>query len=438
MHHRRVSSALAALLLLSTALALPALPRAGADPFISLQEGTGTNLHPPIFAWGDEELAAGWNGIRSGSGTAEDPYLISGWTILLEDRSAIALVGTRAHVMIEDIDIVGGADVGTLGTAGCYLHRGKPCPGFAPVHLVDVENVTVRRIQVDRGIPAIQVEDSRHVLLEDLTFTPDPVTGYVPLNAIVVEGGASITLRRITFDRVLGYPLMVQFTENLVLEDSILKSGPNERQDPRGGRGTYMRVYGAVNAVFQRNTFHMGGLILDSDNVAPVIRDSLFEGGAYGVGGFTMDTLPVSDLVVCGNRFVNHDSLALDLYGARLVGARIHGNEFRDGAGALTLFHAKDLRFEDNLVTGAGWRGIRFEYGTSMVAHGNSFSGNAVAVAASPYVAAPLDFTGNWWGHASGPSGHGPGEGDPIQDRGGKLVLSPVLEEAPELSVGCA
>jgi hypothetical protein len=44
-------------------------------------------------------------GVRGGSGTAEDPYLISNWTIHHSAPYAIEIAGTDAHVVLEDIVI---------------------------------------------------------------------------------------------------------------------------------------------------------------------------------------------------------------------------------------------------------------------------------------------------------------------------------------------
>lgn len=60
----------------------------------------------------------------------------------------------------------------------------------------------------------------------------------------------------------------------------------------------------------------------------------------------------------------------------------------------------------------------------STVGHGNSFAGN---VTAGWYSDAGLtnDAAANWWGHASGPSGTGPGTGDAVS--GASVVFSPWL-----------
>lgn len=111
---RRIVIALAALALATTSLApsIVAGPlEEEADP--GAVPGVEDPPHPPIHVQGDQDLEdGGLNGVRGGSGTADDPYVIANWTFLVQsspnylvgvtttDGAGIVLEDTDAHVVI--------------------------------------------------------------------------------------------------------------------------------------------------------------------------------------------------------------------------------------------------------------------------------------------------------------------------------------------------
>jgi parallel beta-helix repeat protein len=62
--------------------------------------------HDPISILSDDDLVAE-NGVFSGDGTIDDPYLITGWTIDAKAGVGIRVQATSAHVLIRDCHIVG-------------------------------------------------------------------------------------------------------------------------------------------------------------------------------------------------------------------------------------------------------------------------------------------------------------------------------------------
>jgi hypothetical protein len=70
----------------------------------------------------------------------------------------------------------------------------------------------------------------------------------------------------------------------------------------------------------------------------------------------------------------------------------------------------------------------------SVSANMNSFSGNGTGVDASSSTGGPVDAEDNWWGAADGPSGAGPGSGDPITVN----VDADPFASAPPACVSCA
>ena len=62
--------------------------------------------HDPISILSDDDLVAE-NGVISGDGTLDDPYLISGWTIDAQASVGIRVQEVSAHVLIHDCHIIG-------------------------------------------------------------------------------------------------------------------------------------------------------------------------------------------------------------------------------------------------------------------------------------------------------------------------------------------
>jgi len=67
-------------------------------------------------------------------GTEEDPFVISNWRITTDNETAISLVDTTAHVVIEDLVL--SEDVG---------------PKAPAIGLSNAENVTIRNVEVAPG-----------------------------------------------------------------------------------------------------------------------------------------------------------------------------------------------------------------------------------------------------------------------------------------------
>ncbi|MFX1506835.1 MAG: right-handed parallel beta-helix repeat-containing protein, partial [Promethearchaeota archaeon] len=66
-------------------------------------------VHNPISITNDEELAAL---AISGSGTVNDPYIISGWKITDSDTYGIYIIGTTMHFRIENCLIANSSKYG--------------------------------------------------------------------------------------------------------------------------------------------------------------------------------------------------------------------------------------------------------------------------------------------------------------------------------------
>lgn len=95
-------------LVLGIVVALLGVGLAGISGIGSAQSScpSGTDPHEPIDIDGDSDFTS-LNGVRSGTGTAADPYVISDWCIRDADHESdlnrgIDITGTSAHVVVKD------------------------------------------------------------------------------------------------------------------------------------------------------------------------------------------------------------------------------------------------------------------------------------------------------------------------------------------------
>lgn len=132
------------------------------------------------------------------------------------------------------------------------------------------------------------------------------------------------------------------------------------------------------------------------------IRDNVF--GPVGTGALISGEAPV---VISGNTFGLGD-------GANLL--------------SLWLVGAGPYTVQDNVFRNAGDVALALEDIAELAGStGNCFSGNTLAVENA--TGASVTFEDNWWGAGDGPSGEGPGSGDPV---GAGVDFAPWLGDPPE------
>lgn len=174
---------------------LPVAPAQPAGPVREPDEGARYETHDPISVTGDADLAddraaapvlpsESDDGVRSGSGTDDDPYVIARWRIPFDpgDNPAIRIQSTTAHLVIRDIVFVpdepsiSGLNVYILGAENVTI-RDLTLPGaqgseYHPQVMVldeGVERATVRNVTVE-GDGTIVSSDSQQIHLQDLTI----------------------------------------------------------------------------------------------------------------------------------------------------------------------------------------------------------------------------------------------------------------------------
>ncbi|MGC9529467.1 MAG: NosD domain-containing protein [Candidatus Bipolaricaulaceae bacterium] len=118
---------------------------------VGLTLGLMAGERGPIVITSEEQFTSE-QGVISGSGTAEDPYLIAGWEIQVpaEAGYGVRIEGTTSHFILRGIKVAGAND-----------------PDGAAICLADVENAAVEDCLVQASRNGLIIEGSRGVVVRD-------------------------------------------------------------------------------------------------------------------------------------------------------------------------------------------------------------------------------------------------------------------------------
>jgi hypothetical protein len=157
-------------------VALPAL-------WCGVKAGLAPEGRAPIVILSDAGFTAG-NGVRSGAGTIDDPYVISGWRIdAKQGDHCVRVEGASSAFRIEDCVLVGAS-------------------GYA-VKLIDIERAEIVGCCISGSVFGVLLQSCTRCLLRDCAFDEigwEAVTlvgssGCDVAGCLFVEGGPAVELR---------------------------------------------------------------------------------------------------------------------------------------------------------------------------------------------------------------------------------------------------
>jgi hypothetical protein len=378
-----------------------------AAPPVSMVPVLSTH-HGPIVIEGDAGFAGPQSGVRGGSGTADDPYLISDWTIPTGPTPSIHLSGTRAFVVVRNITLAG-APPGDWSITGCL----PECGSWRGLVLEDVQHVRVEVLRARDVGRAVEVRASSDVSLSGVRI--DPALAKV-WNGVTILESSRVSVAGL-HTRFVDIPYYVGRSHNVTLE-GVDAAGP----------GNYHYVVESEDVVLRDSRFQrIGGVLWESRGVS-VLRTTFADDADVMTMRWDAD-ISLERALFCGNTFRNGGGWfgALQVRDAR--GVSVVGNRFIDNTLAASLV-ADGLTFENNVVQGSTRSALTL--GASSRAHGNSFLQNA----GGSYMGPGSNATHNWWGAASGPSGIGPGTGDALVGDP-SVPFAPWALSAPDVEVDC-
>lgn len=341
----------------------------------------GADDHVPIDIRSDTDLASpdvlGRNGVRSGSGTADDPYVISHWRIRTDGVvPGIRIQDTTVHVRIHNITIEHGE--GSV-TAALFLARS---------HDIEVRDVVLSGRPADLWVHAIDTLHAERVIIPNgslgLHETDQATLVRNQLGAGAIQG-------------VVAGPTTVRA--------NVVASAP-------GSLGSAIDVTAliepglTVTVVVDQNRVDSSeghGILVRSASQARVcdnlVRD-VAGAGIYllGAHGEAEDR----GAEVCGNRVERAGGEAL--FASNATALDVHNNTFTESRRGFS-FLAIDGSVRDNFLT-ANDVGLAFlldsHDGFPSVRH-NVFLANEVAATSWTSLSGPFDLRENYWGTTADP-----------------------------------
>lgn len=140
-----------------------------------LEEVTAYIPHAPISINGNGDFTAS-NGVTGGSGTLDDPFVITGWEIPIATGRAIYIENATVHFRIEDVYIHGatsGPGIYFLRSSNGTVTNSLLENNFVSVFLWFTENITVSATSITGFEIGIRVANSSNVTVSGVMFESD-------------------------------------------------------------------------------------------------------------------------------------------------------------------------------------------------------------------------------------------------------------------------
>jgi len=193
---------------------------------------------------------------------------------------------------------------------------------------------------------------------------------------------------------------------------------------------------GAGNVISGNNN----GIHLDTGITGTIIRGNKIGTNPSGTvavpnshGISSLSAVDIGNSVTPGNNIIAGNSSGVGITLASTSGSTVYGNRIGVNAASTSLPNQDGVWLSDASATfGANWIGFNtlngiYLAGTSTVSSDstlNCFNGNGVYAVRNDNTGYEAPFTQNWWGNDTGPSGSGPGTGDPVTNH---VTFSPYL-----------
>lgn len=273
-------------ILLAALLALASIPESG----VSLEP------HDPIRITGNSEFTAE-NGVVSGSGTAEDPYLIEGWLMteaVIGADYGIWLENTDAHVVIRNCQIV---------------------PPDTGIRLEHTSNIIIENVTINGGHQGIYAYNSSNLVIRNSEIS------HIAGDALLLYSGSNVRIADCQIGDGQYYSLYMGHMYDSIVEgcelygslygvyaessERILIRNCNIHSNFGDGIYFYVVINGTIsNSQIQFNEDH--GIYLDSSDWITIeycdIRNSSL--------GIWLN--PAFNCKICSNNFINIYSNAQD------------------------------------------------------------------------------------------------------------------------------
>lgn len=276
----------------------------------------------PIVINGDADFTPA-NGVHGGTGTADDPYLIGGWT----HYTSVEIRDTTAH----------------------FVLRGAPVGG------------------ANSYVGAVSLYNVSHARLENLTH-------YYGANSVLVSASTDVTVVALRSSAGPAPPVLVQYSDFVLVEDCWLGE--------RNGTSSYYDGKAAVDALRSTNVTVRNNTIVVGKSAG--VRFSAVDGGlvegnnmSTAFGAQAIEILGGSGVVLRANK-VHHqyDQYGNDIRLSSALNATVEDNMFLAGDAGVQVDHAQGTLIRNNTIANHRNFGVHIIESDGVTLLNNSFSKN--------------------------------------------------------------
>lgn len=389
-------------------------------------------------------------GVRGGNGTAEDPYVISNWTVHHTAPFAIKLANTTAPVVIENITIPGEG----VQTPTTVAQRSPTITDG--IDLANAENVTVEDTWIRHvGAPGIgdfflplagtgiRLWNTHNISVQETRLGPlntaqQHESFFLGLRTFQAN---NTEFRNLSVTHAFGLGL-VRNSSNLSFQNSTFLDRPQSDLTQ-----TSMQLHRTENIRFTDSLFQatdlefnagVHGLLLEGNRFNATKANGLSAVTDQGLiepddanNAIDADDEMGSAIQICGNRFEHQFFRVFDIAAQN---SSIRGNLVANDTFGEVESSGKNTTVEHNGFYGTNGLEV---FGEGSEVHNNTFV-NSTSLFPSE-IWAPTDASHNWWGDPDGPNltdreGFSQ-DGDPLElhTERDNVTFKPFLEEPPEV-----
>ena len=406
-------------------------------------ESTGD--HPPIFINGNDDFTAE-NGVTGGSGTAEDPYIIEGWTIVGDGSSTagVCIKNTTAFFVIRNCSISNFSGEFSAGiyfnnvTAGTIEHVDafKNDYGMTIQYSSFIDIVkSVCRDNFDISATGINIYRSHHITIDDCQIyrmthpPPQDLT-----HGIWVEGSWNCRINNTICHSNSGYGILLHLWEreyplqnNTIENCTIYRNGYIGIQlwrEALPGSEDLKKIYPGYNCIKNCDIYEEWIGVHSS-----IMDHTIIENCVFRRNGISVYLDESSRNLIRNCTFYDSDCgiILMDvnipkLYRHTADNIIEHCDIFNQPAG-IESYEARRTIIRYNNIFNCSYHalfGIALRFTTATV-YGNNIYDNNISYF---YRGSLFDARGNWWGSPLGPSRFFTLRGDLIWTRVGSVCLS--------------
>jgi len=366
--------------------------------------------HDPIFILGNAGII-NTSGVLSGIGTADDPFIIEGWSIT-SNSTAIEISDTTAHIVIRNLTI---ESPGINNSNGISIHNSRNCQinnvsvdsrGAAGIWLDNSAQISIVDSRIKNGSCGIYLRQCSEISIGncDVQTNESSYIGGGVLNGpggIGVDESSAVSIMNTTITNSVDVGATVRFSNDVSIVN--LTCGLTQIQ--------VCHYISIADSIIRGMIFFWDTNVTVSGNNASGVSDLLLGSNPYG-----SSEVP-TDYVNNGISFWRSDGISIlnniasFNYGdgiavANSTNVDVRGNNASsNGLNGINLTSCEYVTIDWNQLYDNSQYGVRIDSGfSSNMVSSNTFIGNNGAgnTYDSNHAQASDDGTGNWWNSADG------------------------------------